>query len=432
MLTASPSHNIAPYFDFSLQHPLLDDNGDKTGSHDLRQEDADGTFSHNLYIGLGPAKPDVKFTAVADAIFLNENQTSTNDIWAEITQPEPYTDLSVWIEIKPPDIVDLNAASEMTITKISGSYNSFNKRYEWSLINGFSIPGTYQVFYFVSNQSQTSLAILRAEGEGNWDMSDVYWKVRAIDECGAYYESKVFMFHTDNINNDDEGTLSVCIFDIDKPVPNIANSELIIQPETPVMFLYETYILPDGSFTESVRLQAYTITAKAEGYEPSTTHICLNEMGHEFILKIGLHALNRLVCHTIDMNVGWNMFSLMVIPENRSLTALFNGNAKVAYKFDRSYQPVTELEAGEGYWIKLSNNGSYTFCGQVFSHYIKPLKAGWHLIGSVGGIATPQPSEKVGVIYGFDKKYVPVLQLEPGKAYWIKILEDIDLMLGSD
>ena len=73
---------------------------------------------------------------------------------------------------------------------------------------------------------------------------------------------------------------------------------------------------------------------------------------------------------------------------------------------------MTELEAGEGYWIKLPNNGSYTFSGQVFSHYIKPLKAGWHLIGSVGDIATPQPSEKVGVIYGFDKKYVPVLQLE--------------------
>jgi hypothetical protein len=507
MLTASPSHNIAPYFDFSLQHPLLDDNGDKTGSHDLTQEDADGTFSHNLYIGLGPAKPDVKFTAVADAIFLNENQTSTNKIWAEITQPEPYTDLSVWIEIKPPDILDLNAVSEMTITKISGSYNSFNKRYEWSLINGFTIPGTYQVFYFVSNQSQTSLASLQetriykarpdnappesfmlnypidgaetitslwldwtdsvdpdgnyfdytlylskdndsfddamkiegltqsnylaeliAEGENNWDMSDVYWKVRAIDEYGAYYESQVFMFHTDNRFNDPKGTLQVCIYDIDTGV-KIANSELIIQCENLDRFLTETNKLPDGGFSMNVSFQEYTLTAKAEGYTLSTTNVNVDDRGQAFQIRFGLYPLD---CHTVNMLAGWNMFSLMVIPENRSLTALFNGNAKVAYKFDRSYQPVTELEAGEGYWVKLVHDESYTFCGQFFSHYIKPLKAGWHLIGSVGSIATPQPSEKVGVIFGFDKKYVPVLQLEPGKAYWIKILEDIDLIVGSN
>jgi hypothetical protein len=197
-------------------------------------------------------------------------------------------------------------------------------------------------------------------------------------------------------------------------------------------FLTETNKLPDGGFSMNVSFQEYTLTAKAEGYTLSTTNVNVDNWGQAFQIRFGLYPLDQSICHTVQMLAGWNMFSLMVIPENRSLTALFNGNAKVAYKFDRSYQPVTELEAGEGYWVKLVHDESYTFCGQIFSHYIKPLKAGWHLIGSVGSIATPQPSEKVGVIFGFDKKYVPVLQLEPGKAYWIKILEDIDLIVGSN
>jgi hypothetical protein len=133
----------------------------------------------------------------------------------------------------------------------------------------------------------------------------------------------------------------------------------------------------------------------------------------------------------MEMNSGWHMVSLPVTPDDNSLTALFP-DASAAYKFEGTYVPVDTLEPGTGYWVKLTTGGTYSISGQDFTCYKKSLTAGWHLIGSVNTTVTPLPADCIAVIYGFDRSYYPSETLEPGKAYWIKLIQACEISVCAD
>jgi hypothetical protein len=133
----------------------------------------------------------------------------------------------------------------------------------------------------------------------------------------------------------------------------------------------------------------------------------------------------------MEMNSGWHMVSLPVTPDDNSLTALFP-DASAAYKFEGTYVPVDTLEPGTGYWVKLTTGGTYSISGQDFTCYKKSLPAGWHLIGSVNASVMPLPKDCIAVIYGFDSSYYPSETLEPGKAYWIKLIQACEISVCAD
>jgi hypothetical protein len=133
----------------------------------------------------------------------------------------------------------------------------------------------------------------------------------------------------------------------------------------------------------------------------------------------------------MEMNSGWHMVSLPVTPDDNSLTALFP-DASAAYKFEGTYVPVDTLEPGTGYWVKLTTGGTYSISGQDFTCYKKSLTAGWHLIGSVNATVMPLPKDCIAVIYGFDSSYYPSETLEPGKAYWIKLIQACEISVCAD
>jgi len=156
-LAATGSLNSS-YFDHSLQHPLLDDNGDKQGSNDLSDPSGDGTTSHSIFLGVSKQTEndpgDVSIVNVAESLFLSANQDSTDQIWARVIPNERLR--KMWIEIKSPDLTTNNQPiksiqREMDLTVIPYSpfnYNFILNRFEWSNVSYFSSPGMYQVFYF--------------------------------------------------------------------------------------------------------------------------------------------------------------------------------------------------------------------------------------------------------------------------------------------
>lgn len=159
IFTSSGSGNVnAPYYDESLQHPLLDDNGDGVGSNDLSDPDGDGyNISQNLFIGVssltGNDPGDVIVTHVAGTIFLSEGESST-DLWARVDNNTRLR--TIWAEVKPPyySPVDPGGSgqAEMSLPKtVSVTYNSDKNRYEWDDLGVFSEPGIYQVFYFAKD-----------------------------------------------------------------------------------------------------------------------------------------------------------------------------------------------------------------------------------------------------------------------------------------
>ena len=146
----------APYFDHSAQHPLLDDNGDNVGTHELIDADGDGSLSDQLFIGVssltGNAPGDVSILRVADTVFLTASQTAA-DLWATVDDDSRLS--TIWVEIKPPgfSLVDADASGqvEMDLPRYVGVYDEVQDRYEWNGLGGFTDSGIYQVFYFASD-----------------------------------------------------------------------------------------------------------------------------------------------------------------------------------------------------------------------------------------------------------------------------------------
>jgi hypothetical protein len=167
--TVSGSGNYlnAPFFDGSLQHPLLDDNGDGSGSNELSGQPAgDGTLSDTLYIGVGAASAnapgDVNITEVIEPQFLTNAENSVNLLWAAV---DDHTRLrSIWVEVKPPGYAPLDPQSsgqaEMNLVKTFGIYNQRTQHYEWADLPGFISAGTYQILFFAKDDLSGNISSL--------------------------------------------------------------------------------------------------------------------------------------------------------------------------------------------------------------------------------------------------------------------------------
>jgi len=149
----------APYFDGSLQHPLLDDNGDGVGSNELsEQTSADGILSQSVVIGIGGATGnapgDVNLTGIIEPQFLSVGQSTVNTLWARVDNDSRLR--SIWLEIKPPGYIPFDSSgsgqAEMRLTYGGvGIYNQLLDRYEWTNIGGFTGEGTYQIIFFTKD-----------------------------------------------------------------------------------------------------------------------------------------------------------------------------------------------------------------------------------------------------------------------------------------
>lgn len=160
--------------------------------------------------------------------------------------------------------------------------------------------------------------------------------------------------------------------------------------------------------------------------ETKTYKVTGDDSEQKFIIEAGYPP------EDINLNSGWDMISLPIIPDTTDLASLFP-EAVIAYAFDQSYQETTQLKPGKGYWIKTTSNLTYTITGQAFDYYSINLSQGWHLIGCVNDTVIPRtnPENQISVIYGFDNFYYITNRLEKGKAYWIKVKESCELILDA-
>jgi len=166
-------NSAAPYFDNAVQHPLLDDNGDRQGSNLLADAgEVDGMVSANHYLGFGngPAVNDETTCDESDEIYLTastvilgpgtdpENTSSTLGIWTERSQGIDYA----WIEIRKPGQVlqpqpgNLQVVSnfvqfDLTSQDINDNFTLWTV----NLDNFFQEEGRYDIFYYAGSWGQT-------------------------------------------------------------------------------------------------------------------------------------------------------------------------------------------------------------------------------------------------------------------------------------
>lgn len=134
---------------------------------------------------------------------------------------------------------------------------------------------------------------------------------------------------------------------------------------------------------------------------------------------------------------GWYLVSLPVIPTDPALDALFP-DADVAYWYippRGPYTEVTELEPAKGYWVHLTEGGSYTIRGGPFADYTASLSRGWSMMGAVLEVSAPttDPPDQVDVMYGYIAPrgpYYEATELAPGEGYWVHATSDCEFIVG--
>ena len=182
------SINAPPFFDNSAQHPLLDDNGDGTGTNDLTIAGDEGLLSKDLIIGVssltGNDPGDVAIIKVAETMFINENDVFPQESPYAILDNEDY--VSLWIEIKTPDYTSNDDTTteqkELELPKLlylssndlipqdlnilqclDNNFENPPHSWSWDYIKkesnlDFSAPGTYQIFYFAKDKDSGNVS----------------------------------------------------------------------------------------------------------------------------------------------------------------------------------------------------------------------------------------------------------------------------------
>jgi len=149
------------------------------------------------------------------------------------------------------------------------------------------------------------------------------------------------------------------------------------------------------------------------------------------------------VTQTINLNAGWNLFSINVIPDNNSVETVFadiiqelvlikNTDSFWLNNRNTNYNSLKSITAGKGYIANMKSAKILSVKGTPIS--ILPMPAntlGWKLIGcpypSAISFSTIYNSSNCEIIKNFEGIWIPngssntINNIEPGKAYFIKI-----------
>ncbi|HLX13391.1 MAG TPA: hypothetical protein VKS81_11315 [Bacteroidota bacterium] len=127
----------------------------------------------------------------------------------------------------------------------------------------------------------------------------------------------------------------------------------------------------------------------------------------------------------LSTQAGWNMISLPVNVNDRSVSALFPSATTKAYAFTSgsTYASQDTLQYGIGYWIKSprANTAGCKLAVDTIS-----VAAGWNMIGTIGSaerlsdLMTIPPSIIESPLYWYSSGYKPDSIFTPGRGYWIK------------
>jgi hypothetical protein len=160
--------------------------------------------------------------------------------------------------------------------------------------------------------------------------------------------------------------------------------------------------------------------------------------------------------HSISLSSGWNLISLPVQPADTSTAAVLssiNGRYGAVYAYDsgsgsyRQYIPgesgnnLTQMEAGRGYWVYMTEGGTLRVRGNAATGAIS-LVEGWNLVGfnsresQSASSALSSIESRILAVYGFDtsanryREYLPgtggdLSTLDPGRGYWIYATENV-------
>ena len=134
---------------------------------------------------------------------------------------------------------------------------------------------------------------------------------------------------------------------------------------------------------------------------------------------------------------GWTTVGLPLIVSNSNYQSVFpDAIENTLFSFDDGYNLETNLENGEGYWLRFPEQGFTNFVGLEFEEITISLTEGWNMISGVSAV-TPihsifDPYDLIipNTIYLFVNGYNLVDEFEPGRGYWLRSNGYGDVMIS--
>jgi hypothetical protein len=133
------------------------------------------------------------------------------------------------------------------------------------------------------------------------------------------------------------------------------------------------------------------------------------------------------------VDAGWNLVSVPMAPHDSDFapSTLFPEVVARWYSNPYSAPPPAELPPGTGYWVKIADAGKIGRSpGSLLHNLSVPVIDGWNIIGGPSDVLPVGSVDPTGTIitspfFGYGSAgYTTATDLEPGKAYWVKLSGD--------
>ena len=159
-----------------------------------------------------------------------------------------------------------------------------------------------------------------------------------------------------------------------------------------------------------------------------------------------------LIEYNISLEQGWNLISIPLVLENKSVNNVFNGvDYSHIFSYNSSWIIPANIDETMGLWVKMNSNDILAVEGIEPANTNIALKSGWNLIGY------PSLEERnvtevfalinasLDTVFMYDandvgqewKSYSPdkppflntLTTMQPGYGYWVKVDEDVSMVI---
>ena len=155
--------------------------------------------------------------------------------------------------------------------------------------------------------------------------------------------------------------------------------------------------------------------------------------------KIDVTVVNPVISKTIQLDAGWNLISINVMPTDSSIATLFKGldvlEIKTMDAFWRKGQTLAfnglkNISSANGYLVYMNTPGTLSIQGMPTSTTLPTTKTGWNLIGcpyqASNALSSLFNTSNISSVKNFDGFWTPngttnsILTIDPGKGYFAK------------